>query len=153
MEYWIDGYNLLFFLSNEEENFENSRQELIDYISKNHSNKKLTIIFDAHHRDDEFVHITVNKGIKVIFTPSKVTADEFIIEKLSYEKNPKIITIVTSDRTVLSNAQSLGAKTQKLKTFLKGVHNQKSPAEEKPNIDSDPELDRLLKAFMKKLED
>ena len=153
MEYWIDGYNLLFFLLNEENNFENSRQELINYISENHSHKKLTVIFDAHHSDDEFVHITENKGIEVIFTPSKVTADQFIIEKLSFAKNPKIITVVTSDNGVLLNAKSLGAKTQKLKTFLKATKKQKNFLEEKPTVDSDPELERLLKAFLNRLDD
>jgi len=147
VEYWIDGYNLLFFLSLEEKDFETDRQTLINSLATEYSNCKITLIFDAHHQDDEFLHITDHKNISVIFTPSKVTADAYITERLSYQKNPKVITVVSSDKGLLLHVKDLGGKTKTIQDFLKGKKDGQSPQPDKPSTDTDYELERLLKIF------
>lgn len=150
MEYWVDGYNLLFSLSYDEEDFENERKNLILNLALEYPTSNITLIFDAHLQDDDFLHITDHQNISIIFTPSKVSADAYIVERLSYQKNPKAITVVSSDNHLLMSVKDLGGKTKKLKAFLapkkKAIHSQ----DDKPSIETDYELERLLKIFKKK---
>lgn len=150
MEYWIDGYNLLFYLSKNEKNFQALREKLLIMLHENFSHKNITIIFDATHQDDEFLHVTDFHSLTIIFTPSKMTADAYIVEKLSHEESPKTITVVSSDKGLLKHSLYQGAKTQTLQSFLKGHKTHKTPIQEKPLDDTDYELERLLKIFEKR---
>ena len=153
MEYWIDGYNLLFYLSENENSFQTLREKLLSMLHENYSHKNLTIIFDATHQEDELQHVTDFHSFTIVYTPAKMTADAYIVERLTHEHNPKTITVVSSDKGLLKHSLYQGAKTQTLPSFLNEYKKDKPPSSEKPSIDSDYELDRLLKIFEKRSED
>lgn len=148
MEYWIDGYNLLFYLQEtESKSFQESRENLLKFVHKNFSHKKIVLFFDAAFQEDELYHAINFQNFTIIYTPSKMSADNFILEKLSYEKYPKSITVVSSDNGLLSKVIDLDGKTKTLESFLKAPKQKKSKGDEKPSTQPDHELERLLKIF------
>lgn len=145
MHYFIDGYNLLFRLSEETKTLEEARKKIIDYLVD--SKFSLTLVFDGKRND---LPDRMHKGeLEIVYTSKGQSADNYILEELSFVKNPKNYTIVTSDKKLASLCCQMGAYSQTIDSFLALLQKSRTiPTREKPFKETDREFNRLLKIFM-----
>ena len=128
MHYYIDGYNFLFSLFDEVDPLKSKRDEVICEVQEIlcSLSLKVTIVFDSHHNHSSFFPSSFNqKGLEIVYTASNQTADEYILEKLSFSKNNSLKTIVTSDNFLAKESRKLGAHTVSINEFLKVVLKKK----------------------------
>lgn len=154
-EYLIDGYNFLFRIPTKKAALEQKRESLIRILNQElHSFKAhINIIFDSSEEIREFAQKKVFNHLEVIYAPKGKTADEYILELVHFSKNPKILTIVTSDNALAKQCHHAGASSCTIEQFIallmKRNHVSKST---KPNYKETPaEIKRLLKIFEEKL--
>ena len=62
-----------------------------------------------------------NAVLEVRFAPSPKTADDLIVERLRRAKNPRGLTVVTSDRDVAEAAKHAGAAVVDAQTFAQAM--------------------------------
>ena len=153
MRYYIDGYNLFFYLFKSHDPFKKKRQEFISFLIQNlsHIKEDVLIIFDGQSEEIEILSIA-NTSIRIIFTKKALSADNFIIEEIKYFIKKEKIIVITNDKALSISAKHLEAKVIKLSNFIKTLtksHQLKQQA--KPHHDSDKEISRLKAIFKKKL--
>jgi predicted RNA-binding protein with PIN domain len=158
MHYLIDGYNLLFRLSESKKNLETARKNIISSIQIEFAALVLegTIVFDGAHRRGEESGLSYRSPLVIAYSPSGETADQAILERLEIARTPADITVVSNDRKLIAEAKRLHAKTLSLNAFLS--HLEKKHAKSKQHEEDRPayreskkELDRLLKIFEARL--
>lgn len=119
MHYFIDGYNLLFYLFHSDDRFQEQREQLINELSHqfNILNIDATLVFDAQYQegDEARSHFL---DLEVIFTNQGVTADEYIINSLKNRLRQADETVVTSDKKLAWYARRCSAKTETVDHFL-----------------------------------
>ena len=151
MHYYIDGYNFLFSLFDEVDPLKSKRDEVICEVQEILSSLslKVTIVFDSHHNHSSFFPSSFNqKGLEIVYTASNQTADEYILEKLSFSKNNSLKTIVTSDNFLAKESRKLGAHTVSINEFLKVVlKKKKNKYLNESKIEHSFENERWLKIF------
>ncbi|SCA62952.1 Uncharacterized protein SCG7086_AG_00130 [Chlamydiales bacterium SCGC AG-110-P3] len=120
MHYYVDGYNLLFYLSeNPGSTLEDQREQLLETINYNASllNLSVTVVFDAGA--SPVTHRFTHCNIEVAFADSSTNADQWIYEHVEHNKNPKIVTVVTNDRRLALDCKQLGAKVQSVAAWMR----------------------------------
>jgi predicted RNA-binding protein with PIN domain len=161
MQFFIDGYNLLFFHLTPDEDLKKNREELISLLDKKFKSLsiKATIIFDGFNQISNQAEHQFFEALTVIFSPKSQTADEYIIEHLSSAKNPNEITVITADKNLAQNARNLGAHCKTPRSFLKEIAKKQSDKEQLKNThgkdyeDSKANIERLLNLFEKRLQE
>lgn len=158
MNYVVDGYNLFFRLESEANPLEQKRENFIAALDAALSRLHLhaTLIFDSHHSHASIFPTKRSlPALEIIFSPEGLSADEYILERLSTEKRPQSQVIVTSDRELAGRAKHLGAKTKTIEAFfdmlVKRESKKTSAEDEKQQTESSHDFKRLLNAFEKKL--
>ncbi len=125
----IDGYNFIFKIPRLEKaadtaSLEKAREELLSLLSRYKliSGQDFTVVFDGRGQKEEIPGPTEQlvQGIKVIFSKA-TTADEDIISLMQTFPNPKEITVVTSDNTILRAATKYGCPTSPPEEFYKKI--------------------------------
>jgi predicted RNA-binding protein with PIN domain len=150
MQYLVDGYNLLFRLSQETEEFQKRREELIDKLVNQVESLQLpiSIIFDSAYQEGDVTR-THRGQLEIIFTSQGETADDYILDLLKRSKGNKY-TVFTSDKRLAWRARSLEAKTESIEHFLswigRQIHNKTNPKIKKTEIKRP-----LLKPVQKKI--
>lgn len=160
MHYVIDGYNLFFRLENEVNPLEAKRENFVEALNEALESLHLfaTLIFDSHKAHAAiFPSKKILTALEVVFSPHGVSADEFILERLSTDKKPHLQIIVTSDRELSGRAKHLGAKTKTIESFfdmlLRREAKRAPKKDEKIQTESTHHLKRLQDVFEKKLRD
>lgn len=151
MKYIVDGYNFLFHLYGGD-NLQADREKMLSLL--NSFAKKLSIeivvVFDSHSFNAGYQRERCD-AIEVQYTAFNETADQHILTLLQH--GPKESTVVTSDKHVIHEAQTLGAKSIKVAPFYKWLlkKGQEKPKGEhsKPPV-QDSEVSRYLKLFKKR---
>ena len=118
-EFIIDGYNLLHACGLQastltlEEQRTRLEANLIRAQERRHC--KITVVYDGRSHGRALKEAgALNK----VFTASKVTADEWIIDFLrSSPKRARQLTVVSSDRLIVSHASAYGAACMSSETF------------------------------------
>lgn len=161
MRYLIDGYNLFFYLREEVFPLQQSRhkflQDLEAFFRQIHV--VCTIVFDSHvNYATYFPSKKQLPSLEVLFSPKELSADDYIIEHLLFEKNLRNITVVTSDRELLARANRVGAKTQTIDRFchlmVQKRKRKKIPlAEKREIVESRADYQRLLLLFQERLQE
>jgi predicted RNA-binding protein with PIN domain len=156
MHYFIDGYNFLFQFYEEIDPLRKKRDDLIEYLQRQlvTSHLKITIVFDSHYvQGQNFPTRFDQNTIEIIYTPSKQTADGYILEALTWNKNNNTETVVTSDKGLSTQAKALGAHVQSIPHFIKKLMRTSSgSSKEHKHMEETPhEFTRLLEAFEKRL--
>lgn len=157
MHYFVDGYNFLFFLYEEVDPLRKKREEVIERLQQTLIllNLNISIVFDSHHRKDNFFPSRASLSkLEIIYTVSKQTADQYILEALEFQKYNSQETVVTSDKFLARQAKDLGAKVLPISSFVKWVtkkYEEKAAEEIKQSQECSQEFQRLLEAFEKKL--
>jgi predicted RNA-binding protein with PIN domain len=145
MHYFIDGYNLLFRLSTETKTLEEARKQIIDSLVD--TKFSLTLVFDG--KRDDLPHRMHKGSLEIIYTSQGQSADAYILEAISLVKNPKVHTVITSDKNLASFCCKIGAYAQPIDAFLTLLKKSRAvTTHEKPVKDTNRELSRLLKIFM-----
>ena len=152
MIYYLDGYNLLFQLFEERDDFKSHRDELISFLETHlqYVKFKVKLIFDAHHSQERLPQYEYSRHLEIIFTPRNMTADEFILEQLSVSRHPGQITVVTNDKSLRLNCHNLKAMTMSPKSFIRFLKKKGKKAPSIENFEDTPEnIERLLQIFEK----
>lgn len=122
--YLVDGYNLLFRSIHfaPDKKLKEQRAQLIDelslrvYLSKFH----VIVVFDSHSQFGTSEQRIINQ-LPVHFTEHGQTADEYILDVVKKAKNPRLITVVTSDQKLSWQARIKGAQTISIELFMKDL--------------------------------
>ena len=152
MHYWIDGYNLLFYLPKTNGSFEEKRRVLIAQINEQVKNLSLiaTIVFDASDPTQKHDSRSHYDCLEIIYTHSKKSADDAILEAVELSKRRSNLCVVSSDKGLSSKAKALGSEVLSLSDFLHFLfkrHKRSLLKEESDYQDSPREIERLLKIF------
>lgn len=157
MNYIIDGYNLFFHIEKEVNPLKKKREDFIIVLNKmlKHLHLHAIIIFDSQQAHaTNFPTKKRLSALEIIFSPKDLTADEYILERLTVEKKPQTQIIVSSDRALCRQVQILGAKTITIKDFFQMLTSckiKKLDKEEKIEQESSYHHNRLLQAFEERL--
>lgn len=146
MNYYIDGYNLIFCSSLiDSGSLEKAREEVIALLSE--LEIPLTVVFDGKGVDHpERGHRNL---LEVVYTSAGQSADDYIIEEIFRQKKPRQQVVVTSDKQLARICREAGASIQTVEIFLFKLKRRKSVSsrDEKPFRDSKSNIERLLKIF------
>lgn len=159
MHYLIDGYNLLFALFEKIDPLREKREIVISSLQTalSYTSLDLTIVFDSRFViSDNFPKRFSKSSLEIIYTPSGLCADEYIIELLSCIRHTATETVVTSDKFLSKRVKSLGAKVQTISDFLAYLAKKEAIStkkEEKSHKETSHEVERLLKIFEEKLKE
>ncbi len=121
------------------------------YLTMTQLNSPMTVVFDGREVDPPEALRKNMKAMNIVYTPTRQTADDYILEMLEHAKNPAQETVISSDRDLLRKAKQKGARTQTIEEFLKTINKKKSDSyeEQKQAQESTLEFQRLLKIFSK----
>jgi predicted RNA-binding protein with PIN domain len=114
MLYLIDGYNLLFRLKSKKQTLKDAREFLVNALGKliKEFELKAKIVFDSSL---DMAHLFPSKTekppLEIIFAPYGVSADDYLIEIISYQSKKIPITLVTSDQGLALQAKQWRIKT------------------------------------------
>lgn len=122
MHYYIDGYNLLFrsHSGNVDANdFRSCRESLIDILNAKIAGLKLhvTVVFDSQYIPGEGSRSHF-KHLEILYTPSGMTADDFILRELQFCPAPERKIVITSDKLLAAKARHCNARTESIDEFL-----------------------------------
>lgn len=150
--FWIDGYNLLFYLD-EVRHLEKKREALLQELNElvDEAGVEVIIVFDGA---TDFKK-TRFQALDVIYTPKGMTADDYIIEDIEgKKKRGHHLSVVSNDKHLCRCAKLLNVKTLKLTQFfsllIKKTRKRVLPPPPKTLI-PDREMDRLAKIFEERL--
>lgn len=153
--YLIDGYNLIFSFAQSKESLQTLRQKIIRALQKQFAQHAVagTLVFDGAHKRDEESGLSYSSPLIIAYTPIGQSADEYIIERLEMATNPKQITVVTNDRGLRMHVKSHGAKIQSNDAFIHWLKKRNKTRREVEPMDTEQNIDRLLKIFEKRLKE
>ncbi len=120
-ELCIDGYNLLHALGKafRQGTLEEQRERLEELLQdvRHQTGCTITLVYDGRGSN----HPLEERGaFSRVFTPSRMSADEWIIRHLRTRPAAALNTmVVSSDRMITSHAEAYGAKTLASGTFIR----------------------------------
>lgn len=157
MHYWIDGYNLLFRLSLAKGTLEKKRQDLILELNRQATtlNLQITVVFDSSDKERVLDTRSHYDALELIYTTSRKTADDSILDSVEFSSYPEDICVVTCDKDLARKAKALKANILSLEDFFAFLSrrqdkNQRIINESIECVESPRELSRLLSIFEKK---
>lgn len=163
MLYIIDGYNLFFRCEKNPNPFEETRATFLETFAGLVAKAKLDvcIILDGNPGISSHSPIQRELGnVEILYSPTGLDADTYIIEYLSTRPSAREITVVSSDREVQREAKNAGAHISSIKSFLSLIkkkakkHSKRGAAELEKFVQNDAlSHDRWLSIFEKRLKD
>jgi predicted RNA-binding protein with PIN domain len=89
-------------------------------------------------------------GLRVVYAPAGRTADEEILRRLG-KGNPRTATVVTSDRRLMEQVHSLGARAESCEAFLTRIAPRSRADDPESKPESDPaEVETWLTVFQER---
>lgn len=135
--YFIDGNNVIGKMTElqrlQASNKQRTREILAGMVDSYFRSKKhivVTIFFDGHPR--EGVNVS---HIQIKYSENK-TADDLIKQSIDHSKNPKLITVVSSDNSVAGYARKSSCTVLLAEDFVKQLNTDKLEDEEEKRISS-----------------
>lgn len=149
MHYLIDGYNFLFRLKQKDPILENKRTQFLEILIDELSTRaiKASIIFDNATEIRNIPQSIQYATLDVIYTPQQQTADEYILEFLSHQKNLRMFTVVTSDRNLAKHCKHLGTLILSIEEFMVFITKKKPKKSERKRTPK--ETPKQLEAWQK----
>ena len=151
IHYIIDGNNLIGKIkslhSQQKKDKQASREGLVNILNRYFAGRKtkLTLHFDGHAS----LPLNLSKG-KIIYSENK-TADNKIREEITNSKNPKLITLVSSDQSLINYARVNSSTVLKSEKFYKEIENLRKGNEEAEKVKQlENEKNIFLDLFTKK---
>lgn len=156
MHYYVDGYNFLFRIFEKIDPLEKKRDQLIEILNEELKFLKgrCSLVFDSSQQIRDCPQCAFLENLEVIYTPRGLTADNYIIELVEHSRNPKAITVVTSDGGLGRQCSHLGSLVMTIEAFITFIlkKTKKSEATKPSQTSSDAEIERLRKIFENRLD-
>ncbi|MEM8629220.1 MAG: NYN domain-containing protein [Chlamydiota bacterium] len=154
MHYLVDGYNVLFSIS-QSEDLQKKREAFLANLDEHAASFSsiMTVVFDGHHRLGEESGYQYFADFLVIFSPGTQTADEYILETLFASSCPSSFTVITEDRGLTRQVKSGGGHVRGVRWFLHWIVKKSRVPKEKPDEDSPFHRERLRRLFEKEIEE
>lgn len=118
MRYLIDGYNFLFRLLHSGEDVRKIRDQFISELIRkvNAAEMEACLVFDSKYQAGE---LTVKKEgfLDILYTNEGESADEWLLKELKQVGNPRLVTVVTSDRRLAMHCRMRGSFTIEVDAF------------------------------------
>jgi len=135
----IDGHNLIGKLPDIDLADPDDEAKLVlklrTYCAR--TRKRVTVVFD-HGLPGGKSHELSGGGVDVRFASTTRTADGILRERIRKSKNPRGITVVTSDRSIITDAEARGARVVRSEDFadqLAGAPAKDAKQDQKPSDD------------------
>lgn len=147
-ELLIDAFNVMFadprFGPLVRRNAEKAREEFLAWVNQNRpsDSTRVYVVFDAH-RDPGPAAGTGKQGsayqgaVHVIF--ARETADVWIQKRIRQHSQPQEITVVTSDRAILSTVHAYKAQHLRVSDFLHLPDSRRKKRQARHTADDKPE--------------
>jgi len=159
---FVDGYNIINAWENLKSlnsvSLEASRQELIEIMAEYQAYKgiKVIVVFDAHLQKGSIQKKEEFKGVTVVYTKEKETADQYIEKTLDSIGNKRIIVrVATSDwieQQIVLGRGGTRISARELKLEVDSVKKQIKRKNINKNETNDMLMGRLDPEIVKKLE-
>jgi len=146
-QYIIDGNNLIGKVPAlkilQKKDKQGSREKLAFLIDNYFSQKnaKVFLHFDGHPKDPIKIH-----NASIVYSKN-LTADEKIKNQVGKSKNPRNITVVTSDNNLTEYARVCSSTVIKCEEFAKNIFYKKDNDEEKRRIEEMGNNEEFKKLF------
>jgi predicted RNA-binding protein with PIN domain len=147
----IDGNNLIgkikFLKELQSKNKQGSREGLVNLLNNYFAGKKLkaTLHFDGHPNSA----INFSKG-KIIYSENRIS-DHLIREEIDRSKNPKLITLISSDNSLINYARANSCSIIKSEDFYKEIKKISEKNEEAEKLKQlEKEKDLFIDLFTRK---
>lgn len=123
MHYYIDGYNMLFRMTQFQQGLQAERESLLEDLNRKISLLKLdvSIVFDAAFQAGGRSRTHLD-ALEILYTGEGETADEFILDVLSQASAPRQEIVVTSDKILAAQVRHLSAKVEPVEEFLRWLN-------------------------------
>jgi predicted RNA-binding protein with PIN domain len=150
MPFLIDGHNLIGRMSDlrldDPEDEAKLAARLRAYFVR--VGKRATVVFDRGLPGGRSRELS-RGGVEVVFAPTGRTADGILRERIRRARDPRGLTVVTSDRQVIAAAQARGARVMRAEEFAAQLSAaQAAPAEVDQDVYlSAEEVDEWLQVF------
>jgi predicted RNA-binding protein with PIN domain len=126
----IDGHNLIGKLPDIDLSDPDDEAQLVlklrTYCAR--TRKRVTVIFD-HGLPGGKSHELSGGGVDVRFASAGRTADGVIRERIRRSRNPRGLTVVTSDNRIIGDAQRSGARVVRSEEFANQLSKRPEPGE------------------------
>lgn len=118
MSFLIDGHNLIGQMPDVHLDDPHDEAKLVERLRRYraHTGARITVIFDSGLPAGESADLSGN-GVTVVFARPGVPADVLIIRRIRRVKNPRRLTVVTSDARVTDVARKWGADVVSSREF------------------------------------
>ncbi|MCB1119584.1 MAG: NYN domain-containing protein [Chlamydiia bacterium] len=128
MHYWIDGYNLLYRLTDPDSHFTQKRETLIAVLSRKVADASdvYTVVFDACYAPEGGISSHLGH-LEVLYTTEGQSADDCLVEQMERVTHPANHVVVTSDQRLAWRVRRTSVKTMGVGQFLKWMRKQKNP--------------------------
>ncbi|WP_108623693.1 NYN domain-containing protein [Candidatus Similichlamydia epinepheli] len=154
MRYLIDGHNWFFATTSFSQGvFPKEHRLFLEKLKRllSNVNGDCLIVFDGGKHSNQLLQSRINR-IRIIYTGNQQSADEHILEILSFSSKDEPSILVSSDSDLAQAAKRLGAKTIKPHEFEAWILSKKRKEENKKHIKCDPLEQRYyINIFTKKL--
>ncbi len=157
MIFFIDAYNMFFHSTFEHGNnaFQLTRERFIQFYKGRLKDTSGThiFIFDGK-RGNEFPipSVTGSGNVEVIFSPPDLSADDYIIERLSHDKDTHSICLVSNDKGLLNRAKQYRVQSMSQKSYISLINKKRTFKQSKIDyIEDEQEIVRLERIFSKEL--
>ncbi len=119
MHYFIDGYNMLFYIKHAHDDLQSQRESIIHDLNKKISvtNLDISIVFDSAFQIGGPTRSHFGK-LEILFTAEGETADEFIVDEIKNSPHPNQETVVTSDKKLAWRVRNRSAHTESVEDFI-----------------------------------
>lgn len=157
MSFLIDGYNFLFRIEGlKKGSLEKKRKAFIEILDKqleHFTSHTFFVIFDSAQQLCDYAQCSHCSHLDVLYAPKGQSADEYIIELVEISRNPKTVTVITSDSSLARDCKHLGAKTLTIEEFVTLIVKKANRKIHRTSsfVETPFEMERLLKAFEERL--
>ncbi len=158
-EILIDAYNVMFAHPKigpiARRNIEQAREEFLPIVVQNRpaDATRVVVVFDAHRdpapttepgrRGKDYA-----RGLHIVYATE--TADEWIKRRIREDRDPRRLTIVTSDREILDTARAHDAGILRVREFLQ-LPAKRRKRSERLKVDKPAHMSKKERAFFEKL--
>lgn len=118
MSLLIDGHNLIAKLPDIHLGDPDDELHLIERLRRYqaHTGKRLLVLFDGGLPGGPEPDLSTSK-VKVVFAPTGGSADALIIGRVRRNRDPKGLTVVTSDHKIIAAVRQSGARVVRAEAF------------------------------------
>jgi hypothetical protein len=144
----IDGHNLIGRLSDLRLGDPGDEAQLVARLRtyRARTGKRVTVFFDQGLPGGRSRELS-GGGVEVVFASTGHTADGILRERIRRSRDPRGLTVVTSDRAIIAAARARGARVIRSEEFAAQLRTPRSVKVEEDVHLSAEEVEEWLRAF------